>query len=148
MAWTTWLKARNVTLFENDSVAMDPNRLISLTPIHSVALSSGRMQQYGSTALLFKDFGVNGVATAVEASIRVDRLSRIQDKTIQLYTGSGLVGKNLADLSADNQHTYSWVNISYSINSEFGVVIDYQPNTAIPSREILIIRSVLLRFDI
>jgi hypothetical protein len=106
------------------------------------------MQQYGSTALLFKDFDVSGVVTAVEASIHVERLSRIQDKTIQLYTGGQLVGKNLADLTADNQQVYSWVNLNYTADSEFGIVVDYQPNSQIPSREILIIRSVLLRFDI
>jgi hypothetical protein len=148
MAWTSWRKARTVIQFENDSVVVDTDQLISLTPIHSVALSSGRMQQYGSTALLFKDFDVSGVVTAVEASIHVERLSRIQDKTIQLYTGGQLVGRNLADLTADNQQVYSWVNLNYTADSEFGIVVDYQPNSQIPSREILIIRSVLLRFDI
>jgi hypothetical protein len=147
MAWTNWLKANTVIKFEDDSVVMDPSQLISLTPIHSVALSSGKMRQYGSEALLFKNFAVTGTATAVQASIRVDRLSRIQDKIIQLYNSS-LVGRNLADPNSADQQTYSWSTVSYNLNSEFGIVVDYQPNSLIPSRERLIIRSVLLRFDI
>jgi hypothetical protein len=148
MAWTNWLNAKSITKFADDAVIMDTTELISLTPIYGVALSNGNISQYGSEALLFKNFLSGGTATAVQATIRVDRVGRIQDKIIQLYTGGKLVGKNAADLTAGNTHVYDWSNINYNLNSDFGIVIDYQPNVTTPSRERLIIRSVLMRFFI
>tara|TARA_B110000503_G_scaffold136784_1_gene219782 strand:+ start:76 stop:522 length:447 start_codon:yes stop_codon:yes gene_type:complete len=148
MAWTSWLTANTITKFDNDEVVMDINHLISLSPLHGVLGDYGRIVHHGSEALLFKNFNVSGTATAIEALIHVDRASRIQDKVIQLYNGSSLVGKNRADLTAVNKWTYSWTNISYSLSSDFGLVIDYQPNVSIPSSERLIIRTVSLRFDI
>lgn len=148
MAWTKWLSANSITKFEDDSVIMDTVGLISLEPIYGVAVSEGRINQYGSEALLFKNFLSSGTATAIQATIKVDRVGRIQDKVIQLYDGDKLVGKNIADLKAENTHVYEWSDISYTLNSNFGIVIDYQPNLTTPSRERLIIRSVLLRFFI
>lgn len=148
MAWTKLLSASSITKFEDDSVIMDTVGLISLEPIYGVAVSEGRINQYGSEALLFKNFLSSGTATAIKATIKVDRVGRIQDKVIQLYDGDKLVGKNVADLKAENTHVYEWSDISYTLNSNFGIVIDYQPNLTTPSRERLIIRSVLLRFFI
>lgn len=148
MAWTNWLNANSITKFEDDSVIMDTVGLISLEPIYGVAVSNGNINQYGSEALLFKNFLSGGTATAVQATIKVDRVGRIQDKLIQLYDGTKLVGKNAANLSAENTHIYEWANVNYALDSNFGVVIDYQPNLTTPSRERLIIRSVLLRFFI
>ena len=148
MTWTNWVGANSITKFEDDSVIMDTVGLISLEPIYSVAVSEGRLNQYGSEALLFKNFLSSGVATAVQASIHVDRVGRIQDKVIQLCNGGQLVGKNAADLTAGNTHVYEWTNTSYNLNSDFGIVIDYQPNISMPSRERLIIRSVVMRFFI
>lgn len=148
MAWTRWFGANSITKFEDDSVIMDTVGLISLEPIYGVAVSEGRINQYGSEALLFKNFLSSGTATAVQATIKVDRVGRIQDKVIQLYDGYNLVGKNVADLKAENTHVYEWSNINYNLDSNFGIVIDYQPNVSTPSRERLIIRSVLLRFFI
>ena len=148
MAWTKLLSASSITKFEDDSVIMDTVGLISLEPIYGVAVSEGRINQYGSEALLFKNFLSSGTATAIKATIKVDRVGRIQDKVIQLYDGDKLVGKNVADLKAENTHVYEWSDISYTLNSNFGIVIDYQPNLTTPSRERLIIRSVLLQFFI
>lgn len=148
MAWTKWLSATSITKFEDDSVIMDTVGLISLEPIYGVAVSEGNINQYGSEALLFKNFLSSGIATAIQATIKVERVGRIQDKVIQLYDGNKLVGKNVAYLKAENTHVYEWSDISYNLNSNFGIVIDYQPNLTTPSRERLIIRSVLLRFFI
>ena len=148
MAWTNWLGASSITKFEDDSVIMDTVGLISLQPIYGIAVSEGRINQYGSEALLFKNFLNSGTATSIQATIKVDRVGRIQDKIIQLYDGDKLVGKNVADLKAENTHVYEWSDINYNVNSNFGIVIDYQPNLTTPSRERLIIRSVLLRFFI
>lgn len=148
MAWTNWLNANSITKFEDDSVIMDTVGLISLEPIYGVAVSNGNINQYGSEALLFKNFLSSGIAAAIQATIKVDRVGRIQDKLIQLYDGAKLVGKNAANLSAENTHIYEWANVNYALDSNFGVVIDYQPNLTTPSRERLIIRSVLLRFFI
>lgn len=148
MAWTNWLGASSITKFEDDSVIMDTVGLISLEPIYGVAVSEGRINQYGSEALLFKNFLSSGTATAIQATIEVDRAGRIQDRVIQMYDGDKLVGKNVADLKAENKHVYEWTNVNYNLNSNFGIVIDYQPNVSTPSRERLIIRSVLVRFFI
>jgi hypothetical protein len=148
MAWTNWLGANSITKFQDDSVIMDTVGLISLEPIYGVAVSNGNINQYGSEALLFKNFLSSGTATMIQANIKVDRVGRIQDKVIQLYNGDTLVGKNNAYLAAENVHVYEWDNVSYTLSNNFGIVIDYQPNISTPSRERLIIRSVLLRFFI
>jgi hypothetical protein len=148
MAWTKWLCAKSITKFEDDSVVMDTVQLISLTPIYGVALSNGKMNQYGSEALLFKDFLSSGTATAIQATIQVERMGRIQDRVIQLCDTGTLVGKNVADLSANNIHVYDWPSTNYNLSSDFGIVVDYQPNITVPSRERLIIRSVTMRFFI
>lgn len=148
MAWTGWLKASSITKFEDDSVVMDTAGLISLEPIYGVAVSNGNINQYGSEALLFKNFLSSGTATAVRATIHVDRVGRIQDKVIQLFDGTKLVGKNAFNLAAENTHVYEWTNVNYNLNSNFGIVVDYQPNVTTPSRERLIIRSVVMQFFI
>jgi hypothetical protein len=148
MAWTNWVGASSITKFEDDSVVMDTARLISLEPIYGVPLANGGMNQYGSEALLFKNFLSSGIATQVQARIEVDRVGRIQDKVIQLHDGNKLVGKNAANPLAGNVHVYEWPGTSYNITSNFGIVVDFQPNVSTPSRERLIIRSVSLRFFI
>ena len=81
--------------------------------------------------------------------LTVTRLSRIQDRTVQLYYNAP-IGANLADLTAGDVHVYTASavpGVDYS-SVNFGCVIDLGPHQSYPSNNTIVIRSVAIRLDL
>ena len=157
--WTNWHAARIVERLETAQIdwtdysgLLDQTRdIISVAPLRATSTSTGALTRQEANSLVFRNFGFDNVGdvAAVELRLNVDRLARIQDRTIQLYY-NGAVGRNLADPLSENQQVYggdlwglteplAWTN------SEFGVIIDLQPHQSYPSSNPVVIRSVELR---
>lgn len=119
--------------------------LSSLEPVVGVAVSQGGLRTVESTALVFSGFGISGTVTGLDLELSVNRLARIQDKTIQLWVNGAAHSANLADLDAGNRHIYSWRGLDLTWQSDYGVIIDLRPHSQYPSNNLVTVRSVRLR---
>jgi len=142
---TPWTIYTQIEPLELDEILYD-SELSSTRPIRGVARSVGGLVVEGSSALVFKgfDLGVSTVQT-LELELGVDRMARIQDKTIQLWHEGSVQGSNLADPLSENLKVYRWENLDLEWTVDSGVVIDLQPHTQYPSSSTVRIRSVRLR---
>lgn len=155
--WTHWHSPSAVTQLETDQIpytdgfgALDnPQLLTSVSPVVGNSRTGGVIVTTQPNSVLYSGFGF-GIGSVVpqQAEIRllVSRLSRIQDKTIQLYY-LGTQGENLADLLAEDSHVYNTVApsaIDYN-SSSFGCVIDLAPHRYYPSNNTIVIRDVSVR---
>lgn len=155
--YTAWHTPQSLTQLETDQVNYsdgagvldDPQLVHTVRPVVGNAQSNGTLVTQEANSLLFKQFGfaVNSAAvTQVQIRLTVARLSRIQDRTIQLYS-NGLVGENLADVAAGDVHVYTApapLGVDYN-TPDFGCVIDLAPHRLIPSNNSIIIRDVSMR---
>lgn len=162
MTWTKWQSPRKTQELESNEIsfASEPlgRTIVSSKPISAVSNYSGGLYTVESSAILFKDFGFDvdsSLVEEIELHLHVSRLGRTQDKTIMLYMDKQ-IGKNRADLEAEDKHTYSggletWkiasANMDYT-SPEFGVVIDLQPHTEYPSNVTVYIRKVAVRLKL
>lgn len=157
--WTNWHAARIVERLETSQIdwtdysgLLDQTRdIISVAPLRATSVSTGALTRQEANSLVFRDFGfvVAGDVVGIELRLNVDRLARIQDRTIQLYY-NGAVGRNLANLLSENQQVYGgdlWALTEPLAWTEaaFGVIIDLQPHQSYPSNNPAVIRSVELR---
>lgn len=161
--YTRWYSPQIVEELASDEISYSGSILgsvnteyTSLAPVTSVARSQGGVLQTGVRSLVFRDFGIteSGEVRAVELFVFVNRLARVQDRTVQLWQ-SGPLGRNRADLAAEDQWYYGsdittfWqVKTPLTVNSEnFGVLIDLQPHSQYPSRDSVYLREVKIRID-
>lgn len=162
MAWTKWLLPRVVERLETDQIDFTDgdtvlnrtDNLVSVLPVYGVGTSASdsAVNVYGSNSLLFRDFGFGGGTVAgIEVETNIVRLSRVRDRTVQLWSGA-LVGTNRASDNYDQIQRYGgqsdvWGTTGINFgDSGFGVVVDLQPHPQYPSSTTVIIRSVQIRF--
>jgi hypothetical protein len=138
-----WRSYSSVVSTEPLEVPFD--NLSSLEPVVGVAVSQGGLRTVQSTALVFSGFAISGTVTGIDLELSINRLARIQDKTIQLWVNGAAYAANLADLAAGNRHIYSWRNLDLSWQTDYGVLIDLQPHSQYPSSNLVTIRTVRLR---
>jgi len=162
MTWTNWLQPRKTQNLESNEILFDQSKigrvLTSKKPVSGVSLYRGGLITVESTAIAFSNFGFDigqQQVVGVELYLHTTRNARAQDKTIKLFAGKA-VGKNLSDLEALDQHTYSgdlkeWgvnkLTIDYA-SEDFGVVVDLQPHTEYPSNVTIYIRKVQVRLQL
>jgi hypothetical protein len=128
---------------ENNEIQF--SNLTSINPVVGVATSRKGLILKGSSALLFTGFPLSGNIQTLELKLHVSRLSRVQDKTIQIWHNGSIINENVANLEANDIQTYVWNNLNIEWNENSGVVIDLQPHTQYPSANTVYIRSVDLR---
>jgi hypothetical protein len=158
--WTNWHFPRQLTQLETtqidytDNVGLldNPRDITSIEPVVGNATSGGALVITEANSVVFKDYGFNigaSTVTAVEIELTVSRLSRIQDRVVQLYWNEP-IGENLADLTAADVHVYASPAIpSVDYNSaQFGCVVDLGPHRSYPSNNTIIIRTVAIRLDL
>jgi hypothetical protein len=158
--WTTWHFPQQLTQLETtqidytDSVGVldNPQDIVTVKPVVGNATSNGSLVLAEANSVLFKSYGFtidSGLVTSVEIQLSVARVSRIQDRTIQLYMNQP-IGANLADLTAGDVHVYTSpaiTGVDYT-SANFGCVIDLAPHRLIPSSNSIIIRSVGIRLQL
>ena len=162
MTWTLWKQPRKTQELESDEISFaDPARgvIVSSKPVSGVSDFYGGLITRESTAIAFKDFGFDlseeDTVIGVELFLHATRNGRTQDKTITIFMNKP-IGTNLADLTAEDKHTYSggletWkiASATMDYNSEnFGVIIDLQPHTEFPCNELVYIRKVQVRLQL
>lgn len=161
--WTTWRTASRVEEINQGQISYTDGSgpLDATTNIITVRPARGNYSTRGlvteePNGLIFSNFGfdVSGSVIGVELRLETQRLSRIQDRTIQLHY-NGLLGQNQARDLAEDSQVYGSADSLWGIESfdqwssaDFGVVIDLQPNIYIPSNNPVIIRSVSLRLNL
>jgi hypothetical protein len=138
-----FIGAGSITTFQND--AIDILNGVSVRPVTGVAFTGGGLIQQGSDALLYSNFAYTGTATTITARLKVTRLARVQDRIIQLYNGTQLIGVNQANLDADDDQTYVFTG-NFAVTPSFGIVIDLGPHTRYPSSTTIYIRDLSLEF--
>jgi hypothetical protein len=161
--WTQWNTAQTVAQLEQDQIAYtNPSNLansardlVSTAPLLGLHLGVRSLLIQDSNMLLFSNFNFqlapNAVVQGIQVQLHCQRLSRIQDKTIQIHYQQ-LQGRNLAsDLAEDLQSYGSAVDL-WDVDAAvdwssplFGVAIDLQPHRTIPSGNTAIIYSVDMR---
>lgn len=153
MEWTNWRMPTLVTEFEPDDVVythLQPRNLVSAMPINGVSTGFSQLREQGIHALQFTGWGWEpGVIRHIELRVHVSRLARVKDLTVQLVHDGELIGKNLADLNAEDVHVYGgaldiW-NIKTIDPESISVVLDYQPHPTMPSSELVYLRKVQMR---
>jgi hypothetical protein len=158
--WTTWhfpnqlaqLETLQIDYTDNVGILDNPRDITTVKPVTGNASSNGTLVLAEANSVVFKDYGFDiGSSTVanIEIQLNVARLSRIQDRTIQLYMNEP-IGANLADLTAGDVHVYASTALSgINYNSaNFGCVVDLAPHKLIPSSNTIIIRSVGIRLDL
>jgi hypothetical protein len=158
--WTTWHFPQQLAQLNTDQVSYTdgqgqldtPQDITTTTSVRGIAAAGGGLLTREANSIVFQDYRFDtGVSTVVgiEIELRVTRLSRIQDRTIQLYTGTA-IGANLADLTAGDVHVYASPavpGVDYA-HPNFGCVIDLGPHQSYPSNNTIVIRSVGIRLDL
>lgn len=160
--WTNWHAARIVERLESDQVdwtdyagQLDVARdIITVLPLRATSTSTGALTRQEGNSLVFRNFGFDPGLTVmgIELRLTVDRVARIQDRTVQLYY-QGSQGRNLANPLSENEQVYGgdlW-GLSEPLpwdDQGFGVIIDLQPHESYPSSNPVIIRRVELRLRI
>ena len=164
--YTAWHTAGELAQLETDSVAYTDNdgaldRVTDITtvlPLQGNAMSNGVLITREANSLVFSRFGFAiGTATVVgiEIALHVARLSRIQDRTVQLYMAQP-TGANLANVAAEDVAVYGGDLATWDIvntvmdyaSTAFGCVIDLAPHRLYPSRNTATIRSVAMRLQL
>ena len=158
--YTNWHFPRELSQLDTDQVAYTdgqglldtPQDIITTTSVRGIAAAGGGLLTREANSIIFRNYGfVVGTSTvqAVEIQLTVTRLSRIQDRTVQLYWNAP-IGANLADLTAGDVHVYTSPavpGVDYS-SVNFGCVIDLGPHQSYPSNNTIVIRSVGIRLDL
>lgn len=84
----------------------------------------------------------------IEVRLDVSRHGRITDDTIQVVSSFGNVGDNLANLTINNNKTYTLPfsgDTFINVDETFGVTLRFQSHPKWPHNETVIINSVELR---
>ena len=157
---TPWHFPRNLSQLATDQVAYTdgvgaldtPQDIITVTSVRGNAAAHGGLLTREANSLVFRNYGFSiGASTvqAIEIQLSVTRLSRIQDRVVQLYYNAA-IGANLADLTAGDVHVYTasaTPGVDYS-SVNFGCVVDLGPHQSYPSNNTIVIRSVAMRLDL
>ena len=155
--WTAWHSPSSLTQLEThqipytDSVGVldTPRDITTVRPVVGNSRTGGGLITTEANSVLFTGFGfVLGSSTVQQVQIRltVGRVSRIQDRLIQLYYITPQ-GTNLADPAAGDEHVYTHdavLGIAYD-SADFGCVIDLAAHRHYPSSNNIVIRSVHMR---
>ena len=158
---TRWHTPHSVTEFADYDIDWHyrgREGLASRENVSSISTSYGSFISRDTDSLLFSDWGLPSnvfhTVTGIELLLETQRLARIQDKTIQIWSGRNLVGENQQNLDAENTQTYGGPNSLWGVaphnltdisRREWGIVIDLQPHTSIPCNETVYIHRVRLR---
>jgi hypothetical protein len=155
--WTNWhfpnqlnqLETTQIDYTDGSGILDHPRDIVTVKPVVGNATSNGSLVLKEANSVVFKSYGFavdSSLVTSVEIQLSVARVSRIQDRAIQLYMNEP-IGENLADVTAGDIHVYTSpaiVGVDYnSVN--FGCVIDLAPHRLIPSNNSIIIRTVGIR---
>lgn len=150
----SWLLPSSVVNHESGQVAWTGSfPLETVAPLTGVATSGGSLVRQGSNALRLS-FPVALSGTTVGGlSFRISsqRLARIEDSIIQLWNGTSLVGINHAQRSTENLQTVGGAEDTWAVdlsqwNSQWAVVVDFEPAARTPSANRLIVYEFALRF--
>lgn len=164
--WTSWRSPTEITEQPQGQISYtdglgpldSPRDLTTVRPLTGVtSTGTGRLLTVEANSLLFTAFGFDtGTYTVqgIEVQLVTQRLARIQDRVVQLHYQQ-LVGNNLADLAAEDLQHYGSADNLWGLDqalpwnsSQFGVVIDLQPHTSIPSNNTALIFSVSMRLNL
>ena len=164
--WTQWNTASTAAQLEQDQIAYtNPSNLLlsardltSTKPLLGLHLGVRSLLIQDSNMLLFSGFNFqldsDAVVQGVEVKLHCQRLSRIEDKTVQLYYQQ-LRGSNRAAELAEDLQLYGGAGDLWDVDTavdwsspQFGVAIDLQPHRTIPSGNRAIIYSVDMRLNI
>lgn len=165
--WTSWHFSRQLNQLTQDQVAYTdgvgvldtPQDITSVGSVRGNAAAHGGLITVEANSLVFRDYGFElgaGTVVGIEIQLSVTRLSRIQDRLIQLYTGSEAVGANLADDTAGDVQVYGGALARWQVDGivldytspQFGCVIDLGPHQRYPSNNTITIHSVAMRLDL
>jgi hypothetical protein len=165
--WTPWHFSRQLRQLTTDQISYTdsvgpldtPKDITSVGSVRGNAAAHGGLITVEANSLVFRDYGfVLGadIVVGIEIQLSVTRLSRIQDRLIQLYTGSEAVGANLADDTAGDVQVYGGVLARWQVDGivldytspQFGCVIDLGPHQRYPSNNTITIHSVAMRLDL
>ncbi len=155
--WTAWHSPLSLTQLETNQISYTdgsgildtPRDITTIKPVVGNSVTGGGLITTEANSVLFKSFAFAvGSATVQQVQIRltVSRVSRIQDRVIQLHYITPQ-GTNLADLAAGDEHVYTHAavpGIDYN-STDFGCVIDLAPHLHYPSANNIVIRSVHMR---
>ena len=130
----------------------NPLNVNSQGSVVAVATSRGGLRVLGSRTLVYTGFniGSTGTVTGIELELSVTRLSRIQDKIVQLWYQGAPIGLNRANLAADDVQRYGASDDLWDIDTvdfsdpSFGVVVNLQPHTQYPSNNLIYLRELKL----
>jgi hypothetical protein len=164
--WTPWHFPRDVSQLETNQVAYTdgvgvldtPQDIITTTSVRGNAAAHGGLLTREANSLVFRNYGFAlgaGTVQAVEIQLSVTRLSRIQDRTVQLYWNEP-IGANLANDTAGDVQVYGGDLARWQISTmvvdytspQFGCVIDLGPHQRYPSNNSIVIHSVAMRLDL
>lgn len=160
---TNWKIPQIIVQDETDSEAVrwasldlgvEYQHIHTVKELYRISLSVDYISNYAAT-LYFTDFNFNvtGIITGVELELQTQRLSRINDKVIQLIYNNELLGLNQKLEIAENKQIYgsstsTWGTVLNStiINSPtFGIVVQLEANKTTPFSELAYIDYVKLR---
>jgi hypothetical protein len=158
--WTAWhfpqqlnqLETTQIDYTDNVGVLDNPLDITTVRSVVGNATSGGSLVLTEANSVVFKDYNFDigsRTVVGVEIELTVSRLSRIQDRTIQLYWNEP-IGDNLADLTAADVHVYASPaipSIDYA-SANFGCVVDLGPHRSYPSNNTIVIRKVGIRLDL
>jgi hypothetical protein len=158
--WTNWhypnqlnqLETTQIDYTDGSGILDHPRDIVTVRPVVGNATSNGSLVLKEANSVVFKDYGFavdSATVTHVEIQLSVARVSRIQDRAIQLYWNEP-IGDNLADLTAADIHVYATQaipGVDYT-SAQFGCVIDLAPHKFIPSNNSIIIRTVGIRLQL
>jgi hypothetical protein len=162
--FTKWQIPRIITQDESDPEAVLWNSLNlgvtdqyihTVKELYRISLASEAYISNYAALLYFTDFNFNvsGTVQGVELEFQSQRLSRINDKIVQLVYNNELIGKNQKLEIAENRQTYGSAMLTWDaelnptiINSNtFGVAIQLEANKTTPFSELAYIDYVRLR---
>lgn len=172
MTWTKWRQPKVVFRLDEgeevDFTNLNNRRdLVSNEKISAVSDSFGGLFKKESNALVFRKFGFDadipdgkddlGEVQGIELFLHTTRVSRIQDKVIQLWYDGSPVRENKASLDSPDFAYYGGKDDNWKVDhrltpeaidflsDDFGVLIDLQPHTEFPSANTAYIRKVAMR---
>jgi hypothetical protein len=130
----------------------NPSNINTLGSVVAVATSRGGLRVLGSRTLVYTGFNIGsiGTVTGIELELSVTRLSRVQDKIVQLWYQGAPIGLNRANLAANDIQRYGANDDLWDVDTvdfshpSFGVAINLQPHTQYPSNNLIYLRELKL----
>jgi hypothetical protein len=150
----SWLLPSSVVNHESGQVAWTSSfPLETVAPLTGVATSGGSLIRTGSNALRvsFPVAHLDRAVAGLSFRISSQRLGRVEDSLVQLWNGTSLVGVNHAQWSTLNLQTVGGATDRWGVpleswDSQWAMVVDFEPAARTPSANRLIVYEFALRF--